>query len=504
MIAGEETGVLPPPLHSSTDGSFGGALAPLPPQVQDVLRRLHAAGYKAHLVGGCVRDRLLGRPPHDWDVATNARPEQVLPLFVHCVPTGVAYGTVTVFAGEPDRHEPVQVTTYRKEMGSRDLRHPEKVVFSDSVEEDLARRDFTINAIAYDPWAEVLVDPVHGRQDLERRLIRAVGNPDQRFDEDALRLLRAVRLATELRPYHFRLESKTRTAIRRHAPQVEYLSRERIRDEFLRLLAAPDPQWGLWELQDLDLLFRIIPELAATHHFPQDKPGVPTLLDHLIRAVQNVPPDPILRLAALLHDIAKPATATMSPDGQVHFYCHDTLGAEMASRIAASLRLPRSQADRLASLIRMHMVDGTDVGKKALRRWLGQYGERWIRDLLALRRADNIASGVSPDEPNPFIDRLEDLLDEVLHEQKAFRTQDLCLDGRQVMAELGVGPGPMVGAALRYLLEQVLDDPSLNTPDQLRRLLHDWWQRTRSSPVPAVHRRQRGPASTSPPPGLPD
>lgn len=446
----------------------------VPAWVLTVAMRLHQAGHQAYLVGGCVRDRLLGREPKDWDIATDAHPEQIQQLFEHTKPTGIKYGTVTVLAPPGTTPPRVEVTTFRRDIGTRDQRHPAAVVFSGSLAEDLARRDFTINAMAWDPWPgrERLLDPWNGRRDLERRLVRAVGDPGERFREDALRMLRAIRFAAEL---GFRLEGRTRAAIRREAAGVDALSRERVRDELLRILASPDPQWALWEMQDLDLLFRIIPELEPAHRLPQAKPGIHSLLDHLIRAAQHCPPDPILRLAALLHDIGKPATLTVEPAG-VHFHGHEAVGAQMAAAICRRLRLPRDETGRIEALVRMHMISITTVTRKALRRWLGQYGEEWVRQLIALRRADNLASGMPADQPDPWLDRLEDDLNEVLHEANALRIEDLALGGQDVMRILGLKPGPAVGEALRYLHERVLEDPTLNTADKLGELLREYWR----------------------------
>ncbi|MBE3576970.1 MAG: CCA tRNA nucleotidyltransferase [Limnochordales bacterium] len=450
----------------------------VPAWVLTVATRLQAAGHQAFLVGGCVRDRLLGREPKDWDIATDARPEQVQQLFEHTVPTGIKYGTVTVLAPPGTTPSRVEVTTFRRDIGTRDQRHPAEVVFGSSLVDDLARRDFTVNAMAWDPRPghERLLDPWKGRQDLQRRLIRAVGNPRERFREDALRMLRAVRLAAEL---GFRLEARTRAAIRREAAGVDALSRERVRDELLRILASPDPQWALWEMQDLGLLFRIIPELEPTYHLPQAKPGILSLLDHLIRTVQHCPPDPILRLAALLHDIGKPATLTVGET--IHFHGHEVAGAEIAAAIARRLRLSRAETERIESLIRMHMFSVATVTRKTLRRWLGQYGEEWVRQLIALRRADSLASGMPADEPDPWLDRLEDELNEILHRSEAFRLEDLALGGRDVMRILNLKPGPAVGEALRYLYERVLEDPTLNTPDKLGELLKEYWRNRQSS-----------------------
>ncbi len=438
--------------------------AQVPAPVRQVLEGLQGAGFAAFLVGGCVRDLLLGRTPQDWDVATAARPEQVQALFPRTAATGLAYGTVTVLTPEP-----VEVTTFRRDLAYLDGRRPAAVVFGQTVEEDLARRDFTVNAIAWDPGHGSWVDPFGGRADLAAGVLRAVGEPEARFREDALRMLRAVRLAVQL---EFTIEPATWRAIERCAPLVRRLSWERIRDECLKLLAAPAAATGLWMLHELGLLFLILPELQPAAGLPQGKPGAPTLLAHLIATVEACPPDPLLRLAALLHDVGKPATRGVQPDGRVTFHGHEVVGAELADDILRRLRLDARSREHVVELIRLHMVSGDEVGKKALRRWLGRYGERWVRDLLRLRRADHVASGHPG--PNPWADRLERELEEVLAEQGALRVSDLAVDGHDVMRVLGVPPGPVVGRVLQALLERVLEEPQLNQREKLLALLESW------------------------------
>lgn len=439
----------------------GWADVDVPARVAEVLKTLRGGGFQAYLVGGCVRDALLGRRPKDWDVATDARPQQTLALFPEAVPTGIQYGTVTV-PGDP----PTEVTTFRKELAYVDARRPVAVAFSADIEEDLARRDFTINAIAWDPAADVWVDPYGGRDDLKARRIRSVGDPGERIREDALRMLRAVRFAAQLQ---FEIDPETWRAIERHGALVSKLSQERVRDEFLALLEAPGAEGGLWQLQELGLLTQILPELRGSGRMAQGKPGAPTLLAHLIQTVGFCPADPILRLAALLHDVGKLKTRKLLPSGRVVFHGHEEAGAAMADEACRRLRLPNRQRIRVVALVAAHMVDGLSVGKKALRRWLGERGEEWIRDLIALRRADALGSGRF--EKNAAMDRMERLLGEVLEEASALRIEDLAIDGHDVMRVLEIPPGPMVGRVLQALFEMVLEDPSLNQrPALLERL----------------------------------
>ncbi|NLN29023.1 MAG: HD domain-containing protein, partial [Firmicutes bacterium] len=327
------------------------------------MRRLQEAGYAAFLVGGCVRDIYLGSLPHDWDVATDARPEAVRRLFPRTHDVGARFGTVGVIPPEAARDEAVgsvEVTTFRKDLGYQDGRRPTQVSFGASIEEDLARRDFTMNAVAWNPAAGAVVDPFHGLSDIEAGLIRAVGDPTVRFREDALRMLRAVRFSSQL---GFTIDPDTWTAIEREAHRVQQLSSERIRDELLRLLETDRAGEGLWVLHELGLMRYCLPELQGTFRMAQGKPGAPTLLAHLIQTVDACPPDPVLRLAALFHDVGKLTTRAVTPEGRVIFHGHEKASAEVALRACRRLRMPKRETCRIVELVRMHMVFGEEVGK---------------------------------------------------------------------------------------------------------------------------------------------
>ena len=437
-----------------------------------VVRRLQEAGYAAFLVGGCVREIYLGSLPHDWDVATDARPEAVRRLFPRTHDVGARFGTVGVIPPEAARDEAVgsvEVTTFRKDLGYQDGRRPTQVSFGASIEEDLARRDFTMNAVAWNPAAGAVVDPFHGLSDIEAGLIRAVGDPTVRFREDALRMLRAVRFSSQL---GFTIDPDTWTAIEREAHRVQQLSSERIRDELLRLLETDRAGEGLWVLHELGLMRYCLPELQGTFRMAQGKPGAPTLLAHLIQTVDACPPDPVLRLAALFHDVGKLTTRAVTPEGRVIFHGHEKASAEVALRACRRLRMPKRETCRIVELVRMHMVFGEEVGKKAVRRWVAANGEDWVRDLILLRRADHVASGGDPGD-NPFADRLERLLDEVVAEGSAFTVRDLAIGGREVMAATGLAPGPKVGEVLQRLLERVLEAPELNEEKRLIELARE-------------------------------
>ena len=437
---------------------------PIPDPVRDVLARLIDAGHEAVLVGGSVRDLLRGERPVDWDVATSAPPEAVAALFAGSTWLN-RFGTVTV---APPAGRPIEVTSYRSEAGYRDRRRPDEVRFGVALEEDLARRDFTINAIAWLPRGlpagdGELIDPHGGRADLAAGILRAVGDPAARFAEDALRLLRAVRLASRL---GLRIDSPTEAALRGAVATAASVSGERIRDELLRFLddddgAAP-PSAAMRLAEEIGLLAVVLPELAALRGVPQGKPLAGDALDHSLRSVDALPPgDAILRLAGLLHDLGKAVTLA---DG--HFIGHEVAGAELAASVLDRLRLPHEAATRVTHLVRQHMFaydpDWTDG---AVRRFLRRVGPDALDDLFALRAADNVASGVD----EPAVGGLDELRERIatvaLHAPIA--TRQLAVDGFDLQAALGLGPSPQIGRLLDGLLDAIIEDPALNERDAL-------------------------------------
>lgn len=437
----------------------------VPPAVVEILETLWAAGQAGWVVGGSLRDLLLGRPAHDWDLATDALPDRTLELLA-----GAAYenrfGTVAVRrAGEE-----YEVTTFRTDHDYADFRRPHRVEFGTSLEADLGRRDFTVNAMAWGGPAGSrlatagLVDPFGGRADLEARLLRAVGEPGRRFDEDALRMIRAVRLAATL---DFEVEAATLAAIGDRAALAGHLSGERIATELGRLLGAPRPSVGLRLLAATGLLGHVSPELAAQPGIPQAKVGVDDLWEHTLRTVDAAPAHPIVRLAALLHDIGKPATRA---DG--HFHGHEIVGAEQAQALLERLREARAVIDRVAHLVRHHMFryerSWTDA---AVRRFIAKVGPAAIDELLALRVADNLGSGLAPDADD--LDELRSRVDAELARGPVLDRAALAVDGDDLMAELAIPPGPHLGAILDALLERVVEDPALNDAPTLLLLARD-------------------------------
>ena len=413
-----------------------------------------------------MRDLVRGEEPDDWDVATSAPPEVVAGLFPDSTWVN-PYGTVTVRSGPME----VEVTTYRTEAGYRDARHPSDVQWGTRLEDDLERRDFTINAMAWVPDGLAagrghLVDPYGGQADLAAGVLRAVGDPEQRFTEDALRLLRAVRFATSL---GLTMDPATETAVARLAPAAEQLSGERVRDELLRLLAAEEPSRGFSLMERLGLLRVVLPELVALRGVEQGKVLGGDALDHSLRTVDALPAaDPVLRLAGLLHDVGKASTAAGG-----HFIGHETVGVELVERRMRDLAFPRADMDRVTHLVRHHLIQYTsDWTDAAVRRFLRRIGAgQPLDDLLALRRADTAASA-GPGVGDAAAHELERRL-ATLRGAAVLSVHELAVGGDDLITELGLPPGPEIGRLLDGLLQAVLDDPALNNRDTLLRLARE-------------------------------
>ncbi|HYN69558.1 MAG TPA: HD domain-containing protein [Candidatus Eisenbacteria bacterium] len=430
----------------------------VPPSVQSLLDRLWANGHSAYVVGGSIRDALIGREAADWDLATDARPERLLDLFPGSVYEN-RFGTVAVRAGRTI-HE---ITTFRTDHEYADFRRPHRVEFGDSILLDLARRDFTVNALAWgaeapatggEPPRPGLVDPFGGAADINARIIRAVGDPLVRFEEDALRTIRAIRLAAAL---GFEIEPATLAAIRDRASLVAHLSAERLAAEVEKLLAAPKPSIGLRLLQEVGILEIVAPELAAQRGIPQNKIEGEDLWDHTVRTVDAAPAGrPVARLAALLHDIGKPMTLDEGP-----FRGHEALGEDLATALLERLRMPRAVVERIARLVRHHMFTSEpDMTDAAIRRFIRRVGADALEDLFALREADNVGSG-QPADANGLAE-LRARIDEQLAADVALDLRHLAVSGDDLISELGLSPGPRLGRILGELLDKVIVDPALN------------------------------------------
>jgi tRNA nucleotidyltransferase/poly(A) polymerase len=431
----------------------------VPRDVERVVATLTEAGHAAYVVGGCVRDAIRGVDPQDWDVATDATPDEIQKLFKKSLYTN-RFGTVIVRSGE---HE-VEVTTYRTEADYSDHRRPDQVAFTDSLHLDLSRRDFTMNAMAWRPGKNgtpgELVDPFGGQRDLESRVLRAVGEPEDRFREDALRMLRAVRFATLL---DMRIDEPTVAAIRRNAHLAATLSGERINQEMIKILGAPRPSIAFRMLSDVGLLEVLCPELEESKKTPQDKVAALDVFEHSLATLDATPPgDLVLRLAGLFHDIGKPETFA---DG--HFHQHEFVGEFKARQILRRWKFDRETVAEVTHLIRNHMFwYETHWTDSAVRRFIRKIGLDYIPALFALRRADNIGSGAR--SPRMYaLEALWQRVQEQIAAANAFSPRDLKIDGNDVMRELGIPPGPEVGRILNALFERVLDEPALNTREKL-------------------------------------
>ena len=437
--------------------------AAIPARVRDLLESLWADGHAAYVVGGSVRDVLLGRPAADWDLATSARPDRMQALFAAAVYENL-FGTVVVASGDPAVGE-VAITTFRSDHDYADFRRPHHVEFTDSIELDLARRDVTVNAIAWGaPAGEAprLVDPFGGVGDVAAGALRAVGDPRARFEEDALRMLRVIRFAATL---GFGVEAGTLAGIQARAELVRHLSGERIAAELAKLLAAPVPSVGLRLLADTGVLATISPELASQRGVPQNKIAGEDLWDHTLRAVDGAAASPhYIRLAALLHDIGKPATMA---DGR--FLGHDAVGASLADALLDRLHWPRHERDRVVHLIRQHMYGYQSTwSDAAVRRFIAKVGRDALDDLFLLREADNIGSG--REREGGGLAEIRARVAAQLAAGIVLSMADLVVDGDDLMAEFSLPPSPRLGAILRELLARAVADPAMNTRPRLMAL----------------------------------
>ncbi len=440
----------------------------IPKEVLSVITSLNTGGFDAHLVGGCTRDLLRGKIPKDWDITTNAKPEEIQSIFPDSFYEN-DFGTVGV---KTDSEDPalkvVEVTPYRLESKYSDSRHPDAVTFSESLEDDLKRRDFTMNAIAYDPIHDTINDPYDGQEAIRLKRIIAVGTPEKRFEEDALRMLRAIRLSAEL---DFTIESETANAIAEHAELLKKVSKERVRDEFVRIIASPKPMQALFIAQRLGLVQYIIPELEEGIGCDQNQAHSFDVFEHLLRSLQHSADKNYsfeVRLAALLHDIGKPKSRRRNEqDTDWTFYGHEVVGARMAKKILKDLRFPKDVAHNVEKLVRWHMffADPDLITLSAVRRMIQNVGVDHIDELLELRTCDRIGTGRPKEQPFRFR-KYKSMVDEALRDPISVAM--LKIDGVEIIKILGDGPGPKVGWILHALLEEVLDDPTLNTPEYLQ------------------------------------
>ena len=446
----------------------------IPHEVLNVCQRLRQDGHAAFVVGGSIRDLLIGRPPGDFDVATSAHPETTLRLFGsrYAIPTGLQHGTVTVLAGEPGAQRPVEVTTFRGEGAYLDGRRPSTVNFSATLEDDLSRRDFTINAIAYEPAAETIIDPYDGQGDIGRKLVRAVGDPLLRFAEDGLRPMRGVRQAAQL---GFALEAATEAAIPQTLASFRKVSAERIRDELRKLLLAPVPSLGIEAMRRTGLLAEVLPELLPTIGCMQNRFHQHDVYAHTLATLDAAVPDFVVRMAALLHDLGKPATQAPreGAPGEFTFFRHEKLGADIAETICTRLKLSTEEHTKICALVAGHMFFYTpDWTDGTVRRFVKRVGAELVPLLFAVREAD-VASRGQGEDREAETRELRQRIAKVAAADAALHVTDLAIDGEDVMRTLGIPPGRRVGEVLEALLEKVLDDPTLNQPETLERLVRE-------------------------------
>ena len=433
----------------------------IPKNAETILHILEKAGYEAYVVGGCVRDSILGRSPDDWDITTSAKPEQVKALFHRTVDTGLQHGTVTVLMEK----EGYEVTTYRVDGEYEDGRHPKEVTFTASLEEDLKRRDFTINAMAYNP-SSGLVDIFGGQEDLEKGIIRCVGEASERFDEDALRILRAVRFAAQL---DFVIEDQTREAMRDQAKFLKDISAERICTELTKMIVSKHPE-RLEEAYELGLTNIFLPEFDRMMQTPQNNPY--HLYDvgrHTLQVMRAVSATPVLRYAALLHDVGKPECKTTDETGVDHFYGHQELSAKMARTILRRLKLDNDTIDQVCRLVRNHDygLSGDGPGMKSFRRFVAQLGAEHFADFLEIRKGDMAGqSAYHLEQRRQVIAHMEAMYAEIIEQKQCLKLSELEISGKDLIA-IGVKPGPDMGRILKALLDRVLEEPELNTREQL-------------------------------------
>lgn len=459
-------------------------------EIWGICNKLIKSGFEVAVVGGAVRDILADRKVYDWDLATNAKPEEILKLFAGGFYNN-RFGTVGI--NVPGLGEPVQITTYRLEEKYTDKRHPDVIVWGKSLEEDLARRDFTINAMALklasrsqrlassikqkiypldsSPYTLILVDPYGGQRDFKNKIIRTVGDPNKRFGEDALRLLRAVRFATTL---GFTIEEKTAAAIAKNARLLLQISGERIRDELFKIVDYKDGYKGILLAREVGLLAIMLPELEVCFGVPQKSPKRHHIYDvgtHCVMSLKYCPSaDTVTRVATLLHDIGKAKVAKVTEERVRTFYNHEVVGGRLVKNIATRLHLSREQREKLFLLVRWHQFSVNEAQTdRALRRFIRNIGPENIEAMMDLRVGDRLGGGLQQPESwrlKLFRQRLKEVM------KKPFMVADLKVDGHDVMKILGIKPGPKIGEVLRALFEEVADDPKKNNRDYLLEKIH--------------------------------
>ncbi len=433
----------------------------IPKEVIFAIKKLKENGFEAYAVGGCVRDILIGKEPKDWDITTDAKPDQIQKIFPKNFYTNT-FGTVTVFIDDFK----IEITTYRTEENYSDKRHPDKVIYTKSLQEDLKRRDFTINAMALSENGDI-IDLFDGKKDLKNKIIRAVGNPKERFEEDALRIIRAVRFASQL---NFSIEKKTEEEIKNLSENLKFISKERIRDELIKIIMSDNPKYGFDLMLKLKILKVVLPETEKGYKVSQNKHHIYDVYEHNTRALQYTADKKYsleVRLAALFHDVAKPQTKR-GEGYNATFYNHDIVGAKMTKNILKRLKFPSKIVEKVALLVRYHLFyyNVGEVTESSVRRLISKIGLENIEDLLKVRYADRIGSGTPKAEPYK-LRHFRYIVNKVSKDPISVKM--LKINGNDLMEILKIKPGPKIGLILNALLSEVLEDPKKNNKDFLQK-----------------------------------
>lgn len=440
----------------------------IPAPIKEIARILNTEGFQCFLVGGAVRDSIMGFTPKEYDITTNAKPEDVQRIFKYTIPTGIKHGTILVILD--DMH--VEITTFRSDGNYSDGRHPDKVEYTASIEDDLPRRDLTINAMAYNILDGNLIDMFDGMKDIKNKIIRSVGNPYERFTEDGLRIMRAIRFATRL---NFSIEKETFDAICHSTGMLTSIAYERIREEFNGILISDNPFRGIELLRKTGILALIMPELMQGFGVAQNRFHKYDVYYHILHTIQAVEPleteelTLLVRLAALFHDIAKPMVQKkVSKQEEPVYYNHEVVGANVAKKVMRRLKYSNAEIDFVTLLVRQHMFYYQDEWTDgAVRRFMKAVGIENIKPLLKLREADRLGSGNRKDKESKAIPKLLARIDKIIEEENAITVKDLKINGNDLMKEFNLKPGPIVGKILNYLLDLILDEPSLNDKEKL-------------------------------------
>ena len=442
--------------------------ADIPAPIKEIAIILNTEGFQCFLVGGSVRDSIMGFTPKEYDIATNAKPEDVQRIFKYTIPTGIKHGTILVILDDMQ----VEITTFRSDGNYSDGRHPDKVEYTASIEDDLPRRDLTINAMAYNVLDGNLIDMFDGMKDIKNKIIRSVGNPYERFTEDGLRIMRAIRFATKL---NFNIEKETFEAICHSTGMLTSIAYERIREEFNGILISDNPFRGIELLRKTGILALIMPELMQGFGVAQNRFHKYDVYYHILHTIQAVEPleteelTLLVRLAALFHDIAKPMVQKkVSKQEEPVYYNHEVVGANVAKKIMKRLKYSNAEIDFVTLLVRQHMFYYQDEWTDgAVRRFMKAVGVENIKPLLKLREADRLGSGNRKDKESKAIPKLLARIDKIIEEENAITVKDLKINGNDLMQEFNLKPGPIVGKILNYLLDLILDEPSLNDKEKL-------------------------------------